>query len=83
MIGFLLNLVYTGFRGRIRYQIFTIQNGGFKKAATKMKNRNNICKNIYSDVFGVADYESVTDFRNSKWRFQDGSHWNEKSRYYS
>ena len=74
MIGFLWNLAYTGFWDRwlrIRYQTFKIQNGAFKLVAVEMKNRDNIGKNVYLGIFGVADYDSVIRFSKFKmayWR---------------
>ena len=41
-------------------------------AASEMKNCNNINENVYSTVFGVADYESVIRFSNFKMA---GSRW--------
>ena len=58
--------IFGGFWGRwlwIRHQVFKIQNGGFKMAAAEIKNRNNIHENIYSGVFGVADYGSLIRFK--------------------
>ena len=60
MILFLWNWVYTGFWGRwlqIRYRIFKIQNSGFNMAAAKMKNRDNIDKNINLAGFWVSRAE--------------------------
>ena len=41
-------------------------------AAAEMKNRNNIRENLYSGVFGVAVYESLSDLKfkmaDSRWR---------------
>ena len=38
-------------------------------AAAEMKNRDIIGENLYSEVFGVADYESVVRF--SKFKMAD------------
>ena len=40
-------------------------------AAAETKKRDNIPENVYLEVFGVTDYESVLDFQNSKWRIQN------------
>ena len=42
-------------------------------AAAEMKNRDNIGENVYSGIFGVANYVSVIRFLklkmvNSRWR---------------
>ena len=60
-----LKCILWGFRGcwlSICYQIFRTQNAGFKMAACEIKSRENIGENVYSGVFGVADYEFIIRF---------------------
>ena len=44
---------------RVSYQIFIIQNSGFKMAIAKTKKHYDIQKNKYSGVFGVAGNEFI------------------------
>ena len=52
--------------------MFKSQNGGFKRVAAEMKNRDNIGENL--GLFGVAVYE----IKNFKRQIQNGGRQNEK-----